>query len=129
MASRASRLAGETGPEGGPAGWRNSNTRLRYDRPVANFSGGSAFAMAKDIAEGYLLVTERTYQRFEPAQLDQLAFEMERAQRDIRSDLSAQDDMATIQQRNRRLQRLTQAISMLRGVMSRSRSRLSRTKS
>ena len=129
MASRASRFAGETGPDLRSAGWRNSNTRLRYDRPVANFPGGSAFAMAKDVADGYLLVTERTFQRFEPAQLDQLAFEMERAQRDIRSDLSAQDDMATIQQRNRKLQRLTQAISMLRGVLTRMRSRQLRTKS
>ena len=95
---------------------------------MANFPGGSAYAMAKDIADGYLLVTERTYQRFEPAQLDQLAFEMERAQRDIRGDLSATDDMATIQQRNRKLQRLTQAISMLRGVLARVRSRQLRTK-
>ena len=102
--------------------------RLRYDRAVANFSGGSAFAMAKDIAEGFLLVTERTYQRFEPAQLDQLAFELERAQRDIRSALSATDDVAAIQQRNRKLQRLTQAISMLRGVQMRTRSRLVRKK-
>lgn len=82
--------------------------------------------MAKDIAEGYVMVTERTYQRFESAQLDQLAFEMERALRDIRSDLSALDDMPTIQQRNRKLQRLTQALSMLRSVQARSRSRLVR---
>jgi hypothetical protein len=95
---------------------------------VANFPGGSAFAMAKDIAEGYILVTERTFTRFEPAQLDQLAFEMERAQRDIRSALSAEDDMATIQQRNRKLQRLTQALSMLRGVLARMRSRQLRSK-
>ena len=128
MASRASRWAGEAGPDLAPAGCRNSNTRLRYDRAVANFPGRSAFAMAKDIAEGYLLATERTFQRFEPAQLDQLAFEMERAQRDIRSDLSAQDDMATIQQRNRKLQRLTQGLSMLRGVLTRARSRQLRTK-
>ena len=128
MASRASRLAGESGPDLAPAGWRNTNTWLRYDRAVANFSGGSAFAMAKDIAEGFLLVTERTYQRFEPAQLDQLAFELERAQRDIRSALSATDDVAAIQQRNRKLQRLTQAISMLRGVQLRTRSRLVRKK-
>lgn len=121
-------MAGETGPDLEPAGWRNSNTRLRYDRAVANFSGGSAFAMAKDIAEGFLLVTERTYQRFEPAQLEQLAFELERAQRDIRSALSATDDVAAIQQRNRKLQRLTQAISMLRGVQVRTRSRLVRKK-
>jgi len=84
--------------------------------------------MAKDIAEGYVLVTERTYQRFEPAQLDQLAFEMERAQRDIRSDPSALDDMPTIQQRNRKLLRLTGAISMLRSVQARSRSRQTRKK-
>ena len=121
-------MAGETGPDLEPAGWRNTNTQLRYDRDVANFSGGSAFAMAKDIADGYLLVTERTYQRFEPAQLDQLAFELERAQRDIRSVLSATDDVATVQQRNRKLQRLTQAISMLRGVQTRTRSRLVRKK-
>lgn len=82
--------------------------------------------MAKDIAEGYVMVTERTYQRFESAQLDQLAFEMERALRDIRSDLSALDDMPTIQQRNRKLQRLTQALSMLRSGQARSRSRLVR---
>ncbi len=106
----------------------NSNTRLRYDWAVANFPGGSAFAMAKDIAEGYVLVTERTYQRFEPAQLDQLAFEMERAQRDIRSDPSPLDDMPTIQQRNRKLLRLTGAISMLRSVQARSRSRQVRKK-
>lgn len=121
-------MAGETGPDLEPAGWRNSNTRLRYDRAVANFTGGSAYAMAKDIADGYLLVTERTYQRFEPAQLEQLAFELERSQRDIRGVLSATDDIATVQQRNRKLQRLTQAISMLRGVQTRTRSRLVRKK-
>lgn len=82
--------------------------------------------MAKDIADGFLMVTERTYQRFEPAQLDQLAFELERAQRDIRGVLSATDDMATVQQRNRKLQRLTQAIAMLRGVQARTKSRLVR---
>ena len=84
--------------------------------------------MAKDIADGYLMVTERTYQRFEPAQLDQLAFELERSQRDIRGVLSATDDMATVQQRNRKLQRLTQAIAMLRGVQARTKSRLVRKK-
>ena len=84
--------------------------------------------MAKDIAEGYLMVTERTYMRFEPAQLDQLAFELERAQRDIRSEVSATDDLPTVQQRNRKLQRMTQAIVMLRGVLTRMRSSRLRTK-
>jgi hypothetical protein len=84
--------------------------------------------MAKDIADGYLMVTERTYMRFDPAQLDQLAFELERAQRDIRGDVSATDDLPTVQQRNRKLQRMTQAIVMLRGVLTRMRSSKLRTK-
>ena len=37
-------------------------------------------------------------------------------------------ERATVQQRNRKLQRLTQAISMLRGVQTRTRSRLARKK-
>ena len=55
---------------------------------MANFLGGSAYAMAKDIAEGYVLVTERTYLRLLAPELDQLAFEMDRAMRDIRSERS-----------------------------------------
>ena len=95
---------------------------------MGSFPGGSAFAMAKDIADGYLMVTERTFMRFDAAQLDQLAFELERAQRDIRSEVSATDDMQTVQQRNRKLQRMTQALVMLRGVLTRMRSKQLRTR-
>lgn len=79
--------------------------------------------MAKDIAEGYVLVTERTYQRFEAGQLDQLAFEMERALRDTRGDQPPLDDLAAIQQRNRKIQRLTGALTMLRSYQARFRGR------
>ena len=89
---------------------------------MGNFPGGSAYAMAKDIAEGYLLVTERTYLRLLPPELDQLAFEMDRAMRDIRGDQPSLDDLAAIKTRNRRLQRLTSAMTMLRSVQSRRRS-------
>jgi hypothetical protein len=88
---------------------------------VGNFSGGSAYAMAKDIAEGYLLVTERTYLRLLPPELDQLAFEMDRAMRDIRSDQPALEDIMALKQRNRKLQRLTGALSILRSVQARRR--------
>jgi hypothetical protein len=89
---------------------------------MGNFAGGSAYAMAKDIAEGYLLVTERTYLRLLPAELDQLAFEMERAMRDIRADQPAIDDLPAVKIRNRKLQRLTGAVTMLRSVQMRRRS-------
>jgi hypothetical protein len=82
---------------------------------VGNFPGGSAYAMAKDIAEGYLLVTERTFVRLAVAELDQLAFEIDRALRDVRGAQPALEDLAAIQLRNRKIQRLTSALSMLRG--------------
>lgn len=88
---------------------------------MGNFPGGSAYAMAKDIAEGYLLVTERTYLRLQPNELDQLAFEIDRAMRDIRGDQPSLDDLAAIKLRNRKLQRLTQALTILRSVQSRRR--------
>ena len=86
---------------------------------MGNFPGGSAYAMAKDIAEGYLLVTERTYLRLQAPELDQLAFEMDRAMRDIRADQPAIDDLAAVKTRNRKLQRLTGAMSILRSVQAR----------
>ena len=88
---------------------------------MGNFPGGSAYAMAKDIAEGFLLVTERTYLRLQSQELDQLAFEMDRAMRDIRGAQPAIDDLPAVKARNRKLQRLTGAMTMLRSVQARRR--------
>lgn len=78
------------------------------------FPGGSAWAMAKDIAEGYLMVTERTFRMMTKPELDQLSFEIERHTRDLRGDQPALDDMPAIQLRNRRIQRLNTAVQILR---------------
>lgn len=86
---------------------------------MGNFAGGSAYAMAKDIAEGFLLVTERTYSRLLPAELEKLAFEMDRALRDVRGDQPPIDDLAAVKQRNRKIQRLTGAMTMLRSFQAR----------
>lgn len=79
--------------------------------------------MSKDIAEGVLLPTDRTYARLEPSELDQLAFELERALRDIRGVQPPLDDIPALQQRNRRITRLTQGLNMLRAHRSRRRPR------
>ncbi len=86
---------------------------------MAAFPGGSAWAMAKDIAGGYLLVTERTYQRFELGQLDLFAFELDRALRDTRGEQVALEDLEAIKTKNRRLTRLTGALSMLKSYQQR----------
>lgn len=86
---------------------------------MASFPGGSAWAMAKDIAEGFVLVTERTFTRFERSQLDQLAFELDRAMREVRGEAVALEDLPAIQVKNRKLTRLTSALSMLKGFVQR----------
>ena len=70
--------------------------------------------MARDIAEGYVLVTERTFKTLTRGDLDQLGFEIDRHLRDLRGDQPALEDVPAIQLRNRRIQRLNSAIVILR---------------
>ena len=70
--------------------------------------------MAKDIQEGVLLCTERTFIRFQVAELDQLSFELDKQMREVRSNQAALDDMPAIQLRNRKIQRLNTAQLILR---------------
>ena len=83
------------------------------------FPGGSAYAMARDVAEGYLLVTERTFKTMTRADLEQLTFEIDRHLRELRGDQPSLDDQAAIQQRQRRMQRLNSAILMIRSYRQR----------
>ena len=70
--------------------------------------------MARDIAEGYLTITERSFKNLTRADLDQLAFELERHLRDLRGDQAALDDIQAIQARNRKIQRVNTAVMVLR---------------
>jgi hypothetical protein len=83
------------------------------------FSGGSAWAMAKDVAEGFLLVTERTFRRFDAGQHEQLAFELDRALRESRGIQVDPNDLDAVKQKNRRLSRLNGALTMLRSSQQR----------
>ena len=84
-----------------------------------SFPGGSAYAMSRDIAEGYTLVTERTFRALTPGDLEKLVFEMDRHLRELRGDQPPLEDIPAIQQRNRRIQRLNQAMLVLRSFRSR----------
>jgi hypothetical protein len=75
--------------------------------------------MTRDIAGGYTLVTERTFRAFSAADVEKLAFEMDRHMRELRGEQPALDDTAAIQQRARRIQRLNQALVVLRGSRQR----------
>lgn len=81
---------------------------------MANFPGGSAYSFVREISEGYFLVTERTFQRMTPPDLDKLRFEIDRLLREIRGDQPSLDDLPAVQSRNRKIQRLNTALMVLR---------------
>ena len=83
--------------------------------------GGSAFGYARDIAEGFQVVTERSFKGLTRPEMDQLAFEIDRALREIRGDQVAVDDLPMIQAKNRKIQRLNGAMMMMRGYRQKTR--------
>ena len=86
---------------------------------MGNFMGGSAWAMSQQIADGFILVSERTYKRLERGELDKLAFEMEKLLREVRGEQVPLEDIAAIQHKNRKQSRLMGALSQLRQYQQR----------
>jgi hypothetical protein len=86
---------------------------------MGNFMGGSAWAMAQQIGEGFILVSERTYKRLERVELEKLAFEMDKLLREVRAEQPSLEDIPALQQKNRKVSRLTGAISQLRSYQLR----------
>ena len=81
---------------------------------MSKFMGGSAFSLARDIAEGYFSVTDRTFKSMTPAEMNQLGMEIDRYLRELRSEQNAKDETTVIQARNRKIQRMTSAMMVLR---------------
>ena len=77
--------------------------------------GGSAFGYARDISEGFQVVTERSFKGLSKGEMDQLAFEIDRSLRDIRAEQVPVDDLPLIKAKNRKIQRLNGALMMMRG--------------
>jgi hypothetical protein len=85
---------------------------------MANFMGGSAPAMASQIAEGFILVSTNTLKGFAPGELTLLRFELEKLQRDTRALVPPQDDALAQQARNRKIARISSAMQVLTNQMS-----------
>jgi len=83
------------------------------------FIGGSAYNMVRDVADGYVLATERTFRNFGPKELGEFVFEANRLLTEVRADQPAQTDTMAIQKRQRRMQRLVQAIAIVSAAQSR----------
>ena len=78
------------------------------------FLGGSAYTMASGIADGVHVVTDRTFRPMSRTELDQMTQELDKHLREIRGEQAPTEDIAAIQHRNRKIQRLTTALVILR---------------
>jgi hypothetical protein len=81
---------------------------------MSKFIGGSAYSMARDIGEGYVTVTDRTFRAYTAAELRQLTHEIDRFLRDLRGSQSATDEMELVRKRNRSIVRLNTANMIIR---------------
>jgi hypothetical protein len=84
---------------------------------MSPYIGGSAPAMVKQVTEGYTLVNTVSLKRLTDSELDTLGFELEKKLREIRAEQPDLDDIASLQQRNRRMQRLDNALRVLRATL------------
>ena len=83
---------------------------------MSSFPGGSAWAMARDIGKGFLLVTDRLLLRLTAAQVGRLSFELEKQLRTVRREQPGLADIEALRQRNQSLQRLTGARRIVENV-------------
>ncbi len=88
------------------------------------YVGGSAFAMARDVGEGYVLLNATMLKRMTGEELKQLRFEVERILTGIRSEQPPLDDVQALSTRNRKISRLNSAVSMINNHLQLNRLRL-----
>ncbi len=80
---------------------------------MSPYMGGSAPAMANQIAEGYTLLTAVQLKRLTDPEMDLLLFELEKILRDARGEQVALEDIPALQVRNRKLSRIQNAIMQI----------------
>ncbi|HEY6552605.1 MAG TPA: hypothetical protein VI669_04580 [Vicinamibacteria bacterium] len=85
---------------------------------MANYQGGSAPAMASQIAEGFILLTANTLKGYLPGELANLRQEVDKLLREVRSTTPASDDALAQQSRNRKIARLSGAIQIVQARMT-----------
>ena len=85
---------------------------------MANFMGGSAPAMAAQVAGGFILLSANTLKGFLPGDLMALRTEMDKLLRDARAEVPPQDDALAQQARNRRIARISSALQVITALIT-----------
>jgi hypothetical protein len=77
---------------------------------MGNFMGGSAFSMAGQVSEGYLLLNVHHLKRMIPNEIREFKFEMEKLLNEIRSEQPPLHEIDMLRKRNRKISRLNNAL-------------------
>jgi len=80
---------------------------------MGNFLGGSAYAMSRDIAEGFVLLNASLLKKFTAPELAQLRQQLEKVQKEVRAEQPSLDDIQAIQKRGRKISRISSALLVL----------------
>ncbi|MDH5405847.1 MAG: hypothetical protein OEX80_04855 [Candidatus Aminicenantes bacterium] len=77
------------------------------------FIGGSPYAMANQLKEGYILLNRVILKKYSLSDLQALKSELEKLLREIRAQQPPLEDIKSIKLRNRRMQKLSSSLSMI----------------
>ncbi len=84
---------------------------------MGSFLGGSAPAMARQICDGFSLMSPTLVKRLTADQMQALEFELDKRLRETRSEAVDLEDQERVQARNRRISRIENALRVLRHTL------------
>lgn len=85
---------------------------------MAQFLGGSAFAMANQITDGYVLLTPTILRRFGRPELTQLQFELQKLLTSLRGNQPTAEDTRGLQTYHHKIGRIRGASQVIRNQLS-----------
>jgi hypothetical protein len=84
---------------------------------MGTYQGGSAPAMARQVCDGFSLLSQVSLKRLSLEQMTTLEFELDKRLRETRGEPVDLDDQPGLQTRNRRLSRIEGALRVLRSTI------------
>lgn len=84
---------------------------------MGTYMGGSAPAMARQVCDGYILLSPVICKRLDIKQMETLEFELDKRLRESRSEPMDLEDQEALKARNRRLSRIEGGLRTLRHAM------------
>jgi len=81
---------------------------------MGSYQGGSAPAMARQVCDGFSLLSQVSLKRLSLEQMTTLEFELDKRLRETRGVIVDLDDQQALQARNRRISRIEGAVRVLR---------------